>query len=175
MTTQERIGLVIKQLRANQHLSQEQLSNQCGIDQHYISNIECGQRSVSMEIIERLASFFGLSLSQFFTHVESIKDQSSITLQDVSVGAIEQDFARFLKERLLADSTIEKYSVNAPNCPSVREIIKAETGLTDNLYHVTDPVVLDRIIDRVIHSDFDLTGHKMYSNGLKRYKEFLES
>lgn len=175
MTTQEKIGLVIKQLRTNQHLSQEQLSNQCGVDQHYISNIECGLRSVSVEIIERVASFFGLSLSQFFAHVDSIQDRTSITPPDVSVESIEQDFARFLKDRLLSDRTVQKYSVSTPNCPSVREIIKTETGLTDNMYRVTDPVVLDRIIDRVIHSDFDLTGHKMYSNGLKKFKDYLES
>lgn len=175
MNTPEKIGLVIKQLRTARHLSQEQLSNQCGIDQHYISNLECGKRSVSVEIIERIASFFGISLSQFFISVDSIHAPTSITSSDVSLESIEQDFVRYLKERLFADRTIDKYSINTPNCPSVREIIKEETGMTDNMYHITDPVVIERIIDRVIQSDFDIIGHKMYSNGLKRYREFLES
>ena len=148
MNTPEKIGLVIKQLRTARHLSQEQLSNQCGIDQHYISNLECGKRSVSVEIIERIASFFGISLSQFFISVDSIHAPTSITSSDVSLESIEQDFVRYLKE---------------------------ETGMTDNMYHITDPVVIERIIDRVIQSDFDIIGHKMYSNGLKRYREFLES
>ena len=39
--------------------------SQCGIDQHYISNIENGQRTLSVDMVERVASFFGLSLSQF--------------------------------------------------------------------------------------------------------------
>ena len=174
MNTPEKIGLVIKQLRTARHLSQEQLSCQCGIDQHYISNLECGKRSVSVEIIERIASFFGISLSQFFTSVDSIHDPK-FTSSSVSLETIEQDFVRYLKERLFADRTINKYSINTPNCPSVREIIKEETGMTDNMYHITDPVILERVIDRVIQSDFDITGHKMYSNGLKRYRDFLES
>ena len=169
MNTPEKIGLVIKQLRTARHLSQEQLSNQCGIDQHYISNLECGKRSVSVEIIERIASFFGISLSQFLT------SDPKFTSSSVSLETIEQDFVRYLKERLFADRTINKYSINTPNCPSVREIIKEETGMTDNMYHITDPVILERVIDRVIQSDFDITGHKMYSNGLKRYRDFLES
>jgi len=76
MNTQEKIGQIVKRLRQERHLSQEQLSSQCGIDQHYISNIESGQRNVSVEVVERLASFFNLSLSSFFLTCGSGKGSS---------------------------------------------------------------------------------------------------
>ena len=71
MNTLEKIGKFIKALRTKKGLSQEMLCSQCGIDQHYISNIEKGYRNLSVEIVERVASFFGLSLSQFFAGVEA--------------------------------------------------------------------------------------------------------
>ena len=71
MNTLEKIGKFIKALRTKKGLSQEKLCSQCGIDQHYISNIENGYRNLSVEIVERVASFFGLSLSQFFAGVEA--------------------------------------------------------------------------------------------------------
>ena len=175
MTTQEKIGLVIKRLRINHHLSQEQLSCQSGIDQHYLSNIECGQRSVSVKIVERVAVFFGLSLAQFFTLVDNIRDQSSLASPGIVFKSVEKDFVRFLKEQCLSERTIRKYSVDTPNSPSVQSIIKSETGLTNNMYRISDLAVLDRIIARVSNSDFDRIGHSMYSAGLKKYKAFLES
>ena len=175
MTTNDKIGLVIKQLRTNGHLSQEKLSCHCGVDQHYINNLEGGQRSVSVDIIERIASCFGLSLSQFFAHVDSIQDQAYSTSPSASEEEIIQRFIRFMKEQFLSEKTIKKYSADTPNSPSVQRIIKEETGFTDNMYRVFDIAVLDRIINRVSECTFDIVGHSMYSAGLKKYKAFLES
>ena len=46
MNIQEKIGQVVKGLRQESHLAQEQLSGQCGIDQHYLSNIESGRQQL---------------------------------------------------------------------------------------------------------------------------------
>ena len=175
MTTNERIGVVIRQLRTNRHLSQEQLSNQCGVDQHYISNLECGHRSVSVEIVERIASFFGLSLAQFFTYVDSIQEQSYSVSSGALVESVEQSFVCYMKEQFLSERTIKKYSVDTPNSLSVQVIIREETGWTDNMYQVLDTAVLERIIDRVTKSSFDKIGHSMYSAGLKKFLAFLKS
>lgn len=83
-------------------------------------------------------------------------------------------FVEYLKGCLLSDRTIEKYSKNVPNCSKVKDIISTITGTTEDMYHVLDLRMLDRIIDEVASSDFDVTGQRMYSCGLKRYRYFLE-
>ena len=175
MNTQEKIGQVVKRLRQERHLSQEQLSSQCGIDQHYLSNIESGQRNVSVEVVERLASFFNLSLSSFFSLVEAVKEAPVQAMSTIPALTLEQSFARYMKERLLSERTIRKYSIDTPNCPSVQAIIKSVTGSTSNMYRVTDLRALENIIEKVTASDFDVIGHSMYSAGLKKYKQFIES
>ena len=91
------------------------------------------------------------------------------------MASIEEDFVLFMRMRGLSERTIKKYSVDTPNSPSVQAIIQDETGVTDNMYHITSIAVIDRIIDRVSASAFDMIGHSMYSAGLKKYKAFLES
>lgn len=175
MNIQEKIGQVVKRLRQECHLTQEQLSGQCGIDQHYLSNIESGQRNVSVEVVERLASFFNLSLSSFFSLVEAVKEAPVQAMSTIPALTLEQSFARYMKERLLSERTIRKYSIDTPNCPSVQAIIKSVTGSTSNMYRVTDLHILDKIIEKVAASSFDIVGNSMYSCGLKKYKQFLES
>lgn len=175
MNTIEKIGQVIKLLRAEHGLSQEQLSSQCGIDQHYISNIERGQRNVSIDILERFSSFFGMTLSQFFSCVESIDDRLYCPSSGLTAEFLEEGFVRFMREQKLSERTINKYSADTPNSPSVQRIIKDVTGYTDNMYNVRDLELLDKIIAKVSASEFDQIGHSMYSAGLKKYKLFLGS
>lgn len=49
------------------------------------------------------------------------------------------------------------------------------TDSTKNMYRVTDLHILDKIIEKVAASSFDIVGNSMYSCGLKKYKQFLES
>lgn len=175
MNIQEKIGQVVKRLRQECHLTQEQLSGQCGMDQHYLSNIESGQRNVSVEVVERIATFFNLPLSSFFSLVEGFQDTPVQTVSSISANELEQGFVRYMKEHLLSERTIKKYSSDTPNSPSVQEIIKSVAGSTKNMYRVTDIHVLDKIIEKVASSNFDIIGNSMYSCGLKKYKQFLES
>ena len=174
MNTYERIGQAIKRLRSNRGLTQEQFSDQCGVDQHYISNIERGKRSVSVDIIERIASYFGMSLSQFFESVERFDEPTSVA-SDLPTNSIVQQFANFMKAKNLSERTIKKNSYDTPNSHSVQEIITSLTGYTKNMYDVRDIAMLDRIIERVANSDFNIIGHSMYSAGLKKFKLFLQS
>ena len=171
MNTQERIGLVIKSLRVRQGLSQEQLGLQCGLDQHYLSNLENGRRNPSIEVLERIASFFGYSLSSFFSEVEAAEKK---LFKPNDVLSVEEGFVRFMLNQGLSDRTIRKYSVDTPNSPSVQAIILSMTGTTEDMFHVCDLELLQRIVDRVSESDFDLVGHKMYSSGIKKFIAFIE-
>ena len=66
MNLQRKFGLVLKELRLEKGLSQESLANQSDIDRTYISDIEKGERNISLKIIERLAETLQISLSELF-------------------------------------------------------------------------------------------------------------
>ncbi len=176
MNTLEKIGCVTRRLRTSRGLSQDQFCVQCGIDQHYISNIENGQRNLSIVLIEKIASFFNLSLSRFFAEVENIKDnQLSTSTPSQSNNSMKERFVVYMTNQGLSARTIEKYSNGTPNSLSVQQIIRSVTGRTDDMYHLNDIREIDSIIQKVLNSDFDRIGHSMYSAGLKKYKAFLLS
>lgn len=174
MNTLEKIGQLIKLLRVGRGLSQEQFCNQCGIDQHYISNIENGQRNLSIAFVEKIALFFNMSLGQFFSEVDNIVSSHPQT-PVLNSGTTRERFISFMNSQGLSERTIGKYSNDAPNCQGVQQIILSVTGRTDDMYHVQNVSDLETIIEKVQESEFDQTGHSMYSAGLKKFKSFLES
>ena len=70
MNLQRKFGLVLKELRLEKGLSQESLANQSDIDRTYISDIEKGERNISLKIIERLSETLQISLSELFNKIE---------------------------------------------------------------------------------------------------------
>ena len=70
MNLQRKFGLVIKEIRLEKGLSQESLANQSDIDRTYISDIEKGERNISLKIIERLSETLQISLSELFKKIE---------------------------------------------------------------------------------------------------------
>lgn len=70
MNLQRKFGIVLKELRLEKGLSQESLANQSDIDRTYISDIEKGERNISLKIIERLAETLQISLSELFKKIE---------------------------------------------------------------------------------------------------------
>jgi len=71
MNLQRKFGLVLKELRLEKELSQESLANQADIDRTYISDIEKGERNISLKIIERLSETLQISLSELFKKIEN--------------------------------------------------------------------------------------------------------
>ena len=70
MNLQRKFGIVLKELRLEKGLSQESLANQSEIDRTYISDIEKGERNISLKIIERLSETLQISLSELFKKIE---------------------------------------------------------------------------------------------------------
>jgi XRE family transcriptional regulator, regulator of sulfur utilization len=50
----EGLGRRVHQLRKSAHLTQEQLAGLVGVDPKYLGNIERGEKSASLEVIEKL-------------------------------------------------------------------------------------------------------------------------
>lgn len=72
MKAQEQLGMRIKYLRQKLHWSQEDLALIANINKNYISDLENGRRNPSLEILERIANAFGISLAELFKGIESI-------------------------------------------------------------------------------------------------------
>lgn len=65
MTDIERkLGLKVKKLRLRAGYSQEELAFRCGLHRTYISDIERGDRNVSVKNIEKIARALGVKPSE---------------------------------------------------------------------------------------------------------------
>ncbi|PZR23836.1 MAG: transcriptional regulator [Flavobacterium psychrophilum] len=66
MNIKEKFGLKVKALRIEKNLSIEELANISNVDRNYISDIEKGQRNVSIEIIEKIIHALDVDFATFF-------------------------------------------------------------------------------------------------------------
>lgn len=70
MTIQEKLGIALRRLRNRQGLSQEAVALAAHIDRRYMSDVENGKRNVSLDILERLAHFFQISVRDLMAEAE---------------------------------------------------------------------------------------------------------
>ncbi|MCA8050691.1 helix-turn-helix domain-containing protein [Burkholderia arboris] len=61
---------MLRRLRRDMHLSQNDLAVQVGLDRTYISLLELGKRSPTLESIVSLAAALKISLSKLFAELE---------------------------------------------------------------------------------------------------------
>lgn len=66
MNIKEKIGLKIRALREDKKFSIEHLANISNVDRNYISDIEKGQRNVSIEILEKIICALDSDFTSFF-------------------------------------------------------------------------------------------------------------
>lgn len=71
MSLQQNIGVALRALRAQKGVSQERLALETGIGRRYMSDIENGRRNVSLEIIEKIATYFEMSASELVGRIET--------------------------------------------------------------------------------------------------------
>ena len=73
MEMKQKFGLVVRELRIQKGVSQERMALDADIDRTYVGHIEKGTRNVSIEIAEKLAIYFQISISELFRMVEEKK------------------------------------------------------------------------------------------------------
>lgn len=61
-----RVGLRIKELRAELGMSQEAFAYSIEMSRTYFAEVETGKRNMSIENIDRIARGLGVSLKEFF-------------------------------------------------------------------------------------------------------------
>jgi transcriptional regulator with XRE-family HTH domain len=67
-------GQVVKQYRVKQGLSQEKLAEKTGLHRTYISEVERGERNISLENIKKIAVSLDVNLSNIFLIIEQESD-----------------------------------------------------------------------------------------------------
>lgn len=61
-----KIGLRIKELRAEHMISQEEFANLIGMSRSYFGEVETGKRNVAVINLEKIAMGLGVTLGEFF-------------------------------------------------------------------------------------------------------------
>ncbi len=67
------LGMRIRYLRSLRKWSQEDLALESGVNRNYICDLENGRRNPSLEILERIADAFSITLSELFRGIETIE------------------------------------------------------------------------------------------------------
>ena len=63
-------GLVLRELRKRKGLSQEKLAHEAEIERNYVSLLELGRNSASINMIFKLSRVLGISVTVFMATVE---------------------------------------------------------------------------------------------------------
>ncbi len=63
-TTRELLASKVRMLRKLRGWSQEELADACGLHRTYIGGIERAERSCGLDVLERLANAFGITLAE---------------------------------------------------------------------------------------------------------------
>ena len=70
---QHALGTAVKARRQELGLTQEQLANDSGLHQRWLSNVETGKRNPSYSSLRRLAASLELSASELIARAEQIE------------------------------------------------------------------------------------------------------
>lgn len=81
---QAALGLAVKARREQLGLTQEQMANNTGIHQRWISNVETGKRNPSYGSLRRLAAGLDLTTSELLARAEQI-EASGIEAVDAAI------------------------------------------------------------------------------------------
>ena len=71
MEAEVAFGLVLRELRKHQSLSQEDLAGKANLERNYISLLELGKNSASLKTIFKLAPALDITVSKFMEMVEA--------------------------------------------------------------------------------------------------------
>lgn len=72
MRANEQLGMRIAYLRGQKGWSQLTLSIESGVNRNYICDLENGKRNPTLNILEKIANAFSITLEELFKGIESI-------------------------------------------------------------------------------------------------------
>jgi transcriptional regulator with XRE-family HTH domain len=66
----KRVGKLIRALRLEAGMSQEDFADRCGLHRTYVGCIERGEKTITLETADKVAQALGLTLSKLFNKPE---------------------------------------------------------------------------------------------------------
>lgn len=110
MTIEEAFGAVIRRLRRERNLSQEQLSQASFLDRTFISHIEGGKQQPSMVSLFALAAALNVLPSDIISEVEIILNLTSYRRLQKGTRSVEKQWIRNLENHMKAAQLPEQRS-----------------------------------------------------------------
>jgi transcriptional regulator with XRE-family HTH domain len=116
----EHIGKTIRAIRTEKGLSQGDIEKATGLARCYISRIENGYSNPNLETLQKLATAFGIHISEFFPETirrEALPPDLNLTEADILFLTQIQRCAKLLtdSDRTLLLAMVRKFSAFAPN------------------------------------------------------------
>lgn len=105
------IGQKINRLRVEKKLSMRELGEKVGVSHAHISKLESGLNSPSVDLLEKLAVFFNIDVSYFFSkeNEEFTANESNILYaRDLSVEALKENYNLEIDGKPATDEEIEE-------------------------------------------------------------------
>ena len=73
MNIYEQLGMRLRFLRTQKHLSQEDVALEAGINKNYYSDLERGRRNPTLKCLDRIATSFNITLSELLKGIQSFE------------------------------------------------------------------------------------------------------
>lgn len=70
METQKKLGLIIRELRTKQNISQEKLAELVGVHRTYIGMIERGEKNITINTIEKIAKGLNIKVWKILERID---------------------------------------------------------------------------------------------------------
>lgn len=64
MKIEEQLGMRVRYLRSQKHLTIEEFSFECDLSKNYLCELENGKRNPSLEVLEKIAKALNMSISE---------------------------------------------------------------------------------------------------------------
>jgi len=79
-STNRLLGMRIKEIRQSRKMSQDKLSEKLGIDPKYLSRIEVGKATPSLDLLVKTASLLNVELKELFefSHFETAEGKNQV-------------------------------------------------------------------------------------------------
>ena len=71
MRIEEQLGMRIRYLRKTKKMSIEDLALECGINKNYLCDLENGRRNPTLQMLEKIANGFDISISELTKGLQS--------------------------------------------------------------------------------------------------------
>lgn len=74
-TLARQLGALIRQLRLEAGISQEEFADRCEIHRTYIGSIERGEKTITIETAQKITAALNIPLSELFLRLEQVEGE----------------------------------------------------------------------------------------------------